>query len=139
MITIEQLLESVDLDFEPKWVTKDTEEDVVIWAEKPTFTEGEYIDYWSACGKYVTLERLKLAEFENKDCQECIYEVPRKTTTNSKKELVGEIKKIEVYGTLTDYKFKPTEKFEPMYFTELISKINELVHAVNELKGAKNE
>ena len=129
MITIEQLLESVDLDFEPRWVTKDTERDVVIWAEKPTFTEGEYIDYWSACGKYVTLERLKLAEFENKDCQECIYEVPRKTT--------GKIERF----TYEDFECVPNAygATEKVMGASCLDKLNELVDAVNELKGAKNE
>jgi hypothetical protein len=104
------------LDFEPRWVTKDDEGDVTIWAEKPTFMEGEYIDYWSACGKYVTLEKLKLAEFENKDCPECIYEVPRKTPRKIK-EII-----------LTPATTKNTDMF-------IVNKINELVDAVNELKG----
>ena len=116
MITIDQLLESVDLDFEPRFVTKDDERDIVIWAEKPTFMEGEYIYYWDACGIYVTLEKLKLAEFDGKDWTECIYEVPRKTT--------GKIEKLET-----------TEKQRFV----MLNKINELVDAVNELKGAKNE
>jgi hypothetical protein len=123
MITIDQLLESVDLDFEPRWITKDDEWDVIIWAEKPTFTEGEYIDYWAACGKYVTLERLKLAEFENKDCQECIYEVPRKIT--------GKIEKLERHIRVENgYEISclPDE-------SEIIEKINLLIDAVNELKG----
>ena len=35
MITIEQLLESVDLDFEPRWVTKDESGDITIFLHKP--------------------------------------------------------------------------------------------------------
>lgn len=111
MITIDQLLESVDLDFEPRFITKD-DEGVTIWAEKPTFTEGEYRDYWDACGEYATLEKLKLAEFEGKDWTECIYEVPRKTT--------GKIEKLEPLNGLQH---------------NWLDKINELVDAVNELKG----
>lgn len=57
---------------------------------------------------------LKLAEFENKDWQECIYKVPRKAT--GKIELLKET----------------TERV-------MLWKINELVGAVNELKGMKNE
>jgi hypothetical protein len=129
MITIDQLLESVDLDFEPRWVTKDDEGDVTIWAEKPTFMEGEYIDYWSACGKCVTLEKLKLAEFENKDCQERIYEVPRKTT--------GKIERFtqEDFACVFD-----TENYHRNVLdSRAFNKLNELVDAVNELKGAKND
>ena len=35
MITIEQLLESVDLDFEPRFVTKDRDGEVYVWELKP--------------------------------------------------------------------------------------------------------
>ena len=35
MITIDQLLESVDLDFEPRFVTKDEGGWLAIWEEKP--------------------------------------------------------------------------------------------------------
>lgn len=31
LITIDQLLESVDLNFEPRWVTKDLDGEVNIW------------------------------------------------------------------------------------------------------------
>lgn len=119
MITIDQLLESVDLDFEPRWVTKD-DEGATIWAERPTFTEGEYRDYWGACGEYATLEKLKLAEFDGKDGVDCIYEVPRWDNPD------GQILKLQ----------------EDSYYNvhlDVLKKINELVDAVNELKGAKNE
>lgn len=150
MITIDQLLESVDLDFEPRWVTKDDEGDIIIWAEKPTFMEGEYIDYWSACGKHVVLEKLKLAEFEGKDCTECIYEVPRKTD-----EYEQDLEKLRpadsdlVYRVNLPRKDKPVVKIEKLQptvrgfdekpsmptATDFLNKINELVDAVNELKG----
>lgn len=125
MITIDQLLESVDLDFVPRFVTKDEDGEITIFSHRPTAEKwcSEWREYEE---DYKSFGELKLSEFANKHWTECIYEVPRKTT--------GKIKKIEVYGTLTDYKFKPTEKFEPMTFMELINKINELVGAVNELK-----
>lgn len=130
MITIDQLLESVDLDFEPRFVTKDDERDIVIWAEKPTFMEGEYIDYWDACGKNVTLEKLKLAEFDGKDCTECIYEVPQKTTEKIKK----------ITGVLSTVNGKRKIVFPSDVTQEdIISKLHEVIDAVNELKGAKNE
>lgn len=81
MITISQLLESVDLDFEPRWVTKDQGGWVVIWEEKPHCYS--YTDSWQnekSCN--LTCGYIKLAEFTNKRWTECIYEVPRKTTGN---------------------------------------------------------
>ena len=127
MITIDQLLESVDLDFEPRWVTKDESGIITIWADKPSkdFASNTWIEQTE-----FVLHLIKLADFENKPWQECIYEVPRKTA--------GKIKKLECYE-LVDKEFNPTGKFEPMCFMTLIETINSLVDAVNELKGAKNE
>ena len=127
MITIEQLLESVDLDFEPRWVTKDESGIITIWADKPSkdFASNTWIEQTE-----FVLHLIKLADFENKPWQECIYEVPRKTA--------GKIKKLECYE-LVDKEFNPTGKFEPMCYMTLIETINSLVDAVNELKGAKNE
>ena len=131
MITIEQLLESVDLDFEPRWVTKDKDGWITIWGEKPHCYS--YGDSWHnntspdlECG-YV-----KLADFKNKGWQECIYEVPRKVETVSSK-----IKKLE--NVLMKYTFNETE-YETSTVPSLenfMDKINELIDAVNELKGAK--
>ena len=77
MITIEQLLESVDLDFEPRFVTKDENGVITIFAHKPVIE----VDYgrWSIMewgSKY--FGPIRLSEFSDKDWQECIYEVPRK-------------------------------------------------------------
>ena len=64
MITIEQLLESVDLDFEPRWVTKNKSGIVELWKTKPTKTN---IGYWcNPPSRIIYFSRLKLAEFENK-------------------------------------------------------------------------
>ena len=111
---MDQLLESVDLDFEPRFITKDGDEDVAIHKERPTVDiESEY---WDAGFKRKTIGPIKLAEFENKPWQECIYEVPRKTTGNEN---------------------------EQKMLAELERKLNAIVdaaiEAVNELKGAKNE
>ena len=102
MITIDQLLESVDLDFEPRFITKSKTGHISIWREKP----GE--------GIFIVFGKLRISEFENKDWTECIYEVPRKTTG-----------KIEKLNLLND--------------SALLwgKKINELVAAVNELKGSE--
>ena len=125
MITIDQLLESVDLDFEPRWVTKNKDGEIFVWAAKPTKGNGYYV----ANPKLWCLWRvngLKLAEFDNKDWTECIYEVPRKTT--------GKIEHIEV-GYNNSLK---AQDWQDIAHT-VANKINELVDAVNELKGAKNE
>jgi hypothetical protein len=119
MINIKELLESVDLDFEPRWVSRDDEGDVVIWAEKPVFTEGQYLDYWTASGKYHGIEKLKLAEFDGKDGVDCIYEVPRKTS--------GMIEKLERHIEMDN----DSAKSCPPSGEEFMYKINELIDVVN--------
>ena len=121
MITIEQLLESVDLDFEPRFVTKNLDGTVYIWKEEPMWQD----DYWftsSRVGRRYA--GLKLAEFTNKYWVDCIYEVPRKTT--------GKIEKIHIPDM--------DEVAESaMYSKELAKRLNQVIDAINELKGAKNE
>ena len=125
MITIEQLLESVDLNFEPRWVTKDDEGDIRIWEKEPVFTEGKFINHWAGSGKYHTLEKLHLVEFSDKHWTECIYEVPRKTT--------GKIEKFDSNAIDTIYDSNP-EKFKKFICGEIVYKLNEIIDAVNELK-----
>ena len=120
MITICQLLESVDLDFEPRCVTKDEINGVSIWDYKPNRNEYSWII--DRVSRVVGYPYLKLAEFENKPWQECIYEVPRKTTGKIEKLLE---QKLTIGKTKYEY---PTHAM-------MIDKINELVDAVNELKG----
>ena len=132
MITIDQLLESVDLDFEPRWVTQD-EDGVTIFADKPK--DCENAEQWFATNPtsgFAEYDGLKLAEFENKPWQECIYEVPRKTTGKNEK-----IKFITGFDILENSAGHQT--VSAIGGRELADKINELVVAVNELKGAKNE
>lgn len=83
MITIGQLLESVDLDFEPRFVTKDNEGCVIIWGGEP----DRACDRWLGAEEFVMYPFLELAEFDGKYWAECIYEVPRKTA--------GKIEKLE--------------------------------------------
>ena len=82
MITISQLLESVDLDFEPRFVTKDNEGEIWVWDRKPRCSK--YLEQWSSsnhCSWEELISKcLKLSEFDGKDWTECIYEVPRKIT-----------------------------------------------------------
>ena len=119
MITIDQLLESVDLDFEPRWVTKDKSGTISIWADKPSkdFASNAWIEQT----EFVVLHLIKLADFENKDWQECIYEVPRKTT--------GKIEKFVIEN----------DRCGNVEWWDVVKKINQIVDAINELKGAKNE
>lgn len=76
MITIEQLLESVDLDFEPRWVTKNALGIVAIRSGgKPKPESPKWI---GSTKRYESFGQLKLAEFDGKDWTECIYEVKPK-------------------------------------------------------------
>ena len=130
MITIDQLLESVDLYFEPGWVTKDDDGDVYIFQYIPEANEsvGEWIT--TVPGGYASFGKIKLSEFDGKDWTECIYEVPRKTT--------GKIEKFDSNAIDTIYDSNP-EKFKKFICGEIVYKLNEIIDAVNELKGAKNE
>ena len=115
MITIEQLLESVDLDFEPRWVTKDEDGNICIC----DFHKPEPDDaIWDLPieANYDYFGKIKLAEFENKPWTECIYEVPRKTK--------GKIEKIHIPDM--------DEVAESaMYSKELAKRLNQVVDAVN--------
>jgi hypothetical protein len=115
MITIDQLLESVDLDFEPRFVTKDENGEITIYSHRPT-PEGWCAEWREYEGDYKTFGELKLSEFANKHWTKCIYEVPRKPTRKIEKII------------LTPATTKNTDLF-------IVNKINELVDAVNELKG----
>ena len=114
MITIQQLLESVDLDFEPRWVTKDEDGIVSIWEKEPTKTDSGYC--CNSPSRIIYFSRLKLAEFENKPWQECIYEVPRKAT--------GKIEKIHI--PVMDEVAESA-----MYSKELAKRLNQVIEAVN--------
>lgn len=123
MITIDQLLESVDLDFEPRWITQDKVGYVCIWENKPERCDDIYHVDAHNVGKVATCPKLKLAEFDGKDWTECIYELPRKTT--------GKIEKIDMpdtpIGSMADI---------CLVINKIIKKQNELVDAANELKVA---
>lgn len=133
LITIDQLLESVDLDFEPRFVTKDEEGCVIIWGGEPERAR----DRWLGAEEFVMYPFLKLAEFENKDWQECIYEVPRKEVI-SKMETTGKIERLEIREVSHggENMVLHIQKI-PATAEEMHEKINELVDAVNELKGGK--
>ena len=120
MITIEQLLESVDLDFEPRFVTKDEDGNVWIWNTRPDKNVNWRLRTGAPKqfrGSFIS-GRLKLAEFDGKDWTECIYEVPRKTTGKIEKLLE---QKLTIGKTKYEY---PTNAM-------MMDKINELVDAVN--------
>ena len=125
MITIDQLLESVDLDFEPRWVTKDENGEVCIFENAPETCEQtkQWVTTVFASG-LAGYEGLKLAEFENKPWAECIYEVPRKTT--------GKIEKLD--GEFKAVLFPGLEAFciTSEAFGRLTSKINEIIDWIND-------
>lgn len=120
MITIDQLLESVDLDFEPRFVTRDMGKHIEFWSEKPK----QGITSWGFDIEGTILcsfdGRLKLAEFEGKDWTECIYEVPRKTT--------GKIEKFVIEN----------DRCGNVEWWDVVNKINELVNYVNALIESSN-
>lgn len=114
LITIDQLLASVDLDFEPRYITKDKNGDVYIWANKPKLSEYGS-DIWVCTGRHAEFETLKLAEFDGKDWTECIYELPRKTT--------GQIEKLP--------EFDRTEA-SIFHAERLYSVVNEIIDWIND-------
>ena len=138
MITIDQLLESVDLDFEPRWVTKDEDGTIYIWGDKPEIEEN----IWDAPLRIngTGFGAIKLTEFYNKKWQECIYEVPQIDKQNLEKlrpadsDLVYRVK-LPRKTTGKIEKLVPLDGLQHNW----LDKINELVDAVNELKGANNE
>lgn len=145
MITIAQLLESVDLDFEPRFVTKDEDGTIYIWGDKPEIEEN----IWDAPLRIngTGFGAIKLTEFYNKKWQECIYEVPQIDKQNLEKlrpadsDLVYRVKLPR----------KTTGKIEPIYVPrgedfagsgvyaiELAKRLNQVIDAVNELRGKMN-
>ena len=118
LITIDQLLESVDLNFEPRWVTKDMDGTTNVWENKPLHMDGYYGHAYGEVGDF---GKLKLSEFDGKDWTECIYEVPRKTT--------GKIEKLP--------EFDRTEA-SIFHAERLYSVVNELVGYVNALIESNN-
>ena len=165
--TIEQLLESVDLDFEPRFITQDEDGDVWIWNTRPDKNANWCLKKGTPKpfrGRFIS-ECLKLAEFENKHWTECIYEVPQKT--DEYEQNLEELRPADsdlVYRVKLPRKDKPVVKIEKLNLlndsallwgkkiNELVDMVNSIisvqdkmidsrfvVDAVNELKGAKNE
>lgn len=129
MITIDQLLESVDLDFEPRFVTKDKNGEIWIWNSEPVKDCNWHIQRNTPrefYGFFIT-NKINIAEFDGKDWKECIYEVPRKTT--------GKIEKLK---EITSIGYPESATHEILLeLNKIIEKQCELVDAVNELKENK--
>lgn len=126
MFTISQLLESVDLDFEPRFVTQDADSSIWMWREKPRTYQKNLI--WNSIDEnrepqgISISNNIKLSEFDGKDWTECIYEVPRKTT--GKIEKLG---KLNVSGT--------NMTMNQNTVNTIVNSLNQVIDAVNELKG----
>lgn len=147
MISIDQLLESVGLDLEPRWVTKDEDGEITIFSHRPT--AEKWCSEWRAYeGDCKTFGELKLSEFKNKRWTECIYEVPRWNNPD------GQILKLQedsYYNVHLDVLKKINElvgyvnaliesnNIHEKQIDELQMKLEPEKCAVNELKGAKNE
>lgn len=125
MITIKQLLESVDLDFEPRFVTKDKNGTITVYLEKPNLEPWDGL-WENTTHEYKTFGTIKLSEFTGKPWQECIYKVPQKVKTADKIEKIHIPDMDEVAESA-------------MYSKELAKRLNQVIDAVNELKGAKND
>lgn len=124
LITIDQLLESADLDFEPRFVTKDGNGTITIFAGRPEY----HVSVWASHQKLQTFGRIKLSEFENKHWTECIYAVPRKTE--------GKIEKLDEHAG--NMQLSSASMIRNQFVANTImKKINELVDVVNELKEIK--
>lgn len=120
MITIDQLLESVDLYFEPRFVTKNKKGLVHIWKEEPVLYHDN--GAWLTTSRIgCVYDNLKLSEFDGKPWQECIYEVPRKVETTDK------IEKLERHIEMDN----DSARSCPPSGEGFMHKINELVDAVN--------
>ena len=129
MITIEQLLESVDLDFEPRLVTKDESGEICIWDDFKPYPDEE-IWHNVVQGNNMCFGKLKLSEFDGKDWTECIYEVPQSDVDYEKikHDMEETSKQLDKLSAQLDT------------IRELMTKKGLIkVDAVNELKGAKNE
>ena len=111
LIIIDQLLESVDLDVEPRFVAKDKCGLICVYSEKPECG----ICSWFDGGDYTPIGCLKISEFDGKDWTECIYEVPRKTT--------GKIEKMP--------EFDRTEA-SIFHAERLYSVVNEIIDWIND-------
>lgn len=123
MISIEQLLESVDLDFEPRFVTKDECGCIKFFSDTPRKFRDQWIcDYETKVQSIYP--PIKISDFANKKWQECIYEVPRKTT--------GKIEKLD--GEFKAVLFPGLEAFciTSEAFGRLTSKINEIIDWIND-------
>ena len=140
MITIDQLLESVDLDFEPRWVTQNAFGVVAVRSGKKPHPESP--KWIGEIREYQDFGKIKLAEFDGKDWTQCIYEVPRKTDKQN-------LEKLRPADSDLVYRVKlprkTTGKIEKLPTSapfgcqgDWREKINELVDAVNELKGKMN-
>lgn len=75
MITIKQLLDSVGyIQFSPRWITKDKNGKITLFAHKPILEED--YDRW-AQSDWGSKEfgPILLSEFYDKDWTKCIYEI----------------------------------------------------------------
>lgn len=124
MITIDQLLESVNYQIEPKWVTKDKDGTICIFGcDKPEI--APHADFWAREEPCIVIYHIKLAEFADKPWQECIYEVPRNTT--------GKIEKLDKITTINH----STEAVFGMqvhhWLNEIIKKQSEVISKINDI------
>lgn len=122
MITINQLLESVDLDFEPRWVTKDMNGYIQIWHAKPRIIAD---GCWGNSGWRTGIPVIKLAEFDGKDWTECIYEIKRK------KNIIQKLGKLNVSGS--------NMTMNQNTVNQIVETVNMLVDEVNKINTREDD
>ena len=134
LISIDQLLESVDLDFEPRFVTKNEGGRITIWKHRPKVVICAWISQCPEFGDRLCIDKLKLSEFEGKDWTECIYEVPQNTNIVDKK--IEKLKNVLMKYSIND---KEYETYASPSIEDTIDKINELIDMVNELNSQQRK
>ena len=105
MITIKQFIESIVLDFEPKWIAKDQDGEISVYGTRPSIEADE--KFWSSgSDKWQNFGIIKLTEFENCPWEECLWKI----TPAYDPKWLGKLCKFRddesgewLYGILTDY------------------------------------
>lgn len=123
-ISAEQLLESVELDFIPKYIVKNEDGDICICSMKPEIAD-EYTSHWTNYGEYVVLEQLRLTEFVGKEWNDCIYQIKKK------KNLIQKLGKLNVSGSNMTMNQNTVNK--------IVETINILVDEVNKINETDHE
>lgn len=123
-INASQLLESVELDFKPKYIIKNEDGDICICSMKPVVID-EYTSHWTNYGEYIVLERLVLTEFVGKEWYDCIYEIKKK------KNIIQKLGKLNVSGS--------NMTMNQNTVNQIVETVNMLVDEVNKINTREDD